>query len=81
MEILPQLVASGLVNGAIYSLMAIGYVVIYKGTNVVNFAQGEAVMVVPITFTPTDHEGMKGSGFLQYNRTLERIFIRGVSYK
>jgi branched-chain amino acid transport system permease protein len=45
MDILPQLVASGLVNGAIYSLMAIGYVVIYKGTNVVNFAQGEAVMV------------------------------------
>jgi branched-chain amino acid transport system permease protein len=44
-DILAQLVASGLVNGAIYSLMAIGYVVIYRGTNVVNFAQGEAVMV------------------------------------
>jgi branched-chain amino acid transport system permease protein len=44
-DILAQLVASGLVNGAIYSLMAIGYVVIYTGTNAVNFAQGEAVMV------------------------------------
>lgn len=44
MEFLPQLVASGLVNGSIYSLMAIGYVIIYKGTSVVNFAQGEAVM-------------------------------------
>ena len=42
---LSQLVVSGIVNGAIYSLMAIGYVLIYKGTNVVNFAQGEAVMV------------------------------------
>lgn len=39
------------------------------------------IHAVPITFTPTDHEGMKGSGFLQYNKTLERIFIRGVSYK
>jgi branched-chain amino acid transport system permease protein len=45
MDVLPQLVASGLVNGSIYSLMAIGYVIIYKGTSVVNFAQGEAVMV------------------------------------
>jgi branched-chain amino acid transport system permease protein len=42
---LSQLIVSGIVNGAIYSLMAIGYVLIYKGTNVVNFAQGEAVMV------------------------------------
>jgi branched-chain amino acid transport system substrate-binding protein len=39
------------------------------------------IHAVPITFTPTDHEGMKGSGFLQYNTTLERVFIRGVSYK
>ena len=43
--ILSQLILSGIVNGAIYSLMAIGYVLIYKGTNVVNFAQGEAVML------------------------------------
>jgi branched-chain amino acid transport system permease protein len=43
--ILGQLILSGIVNGAIYSLMAIGYVLIYKGTNVVNFAQGEAVML------------------------------------
>jgi len=43
--ILGQLIFSGIINGAIYSLMAIGYVLIYKGTNVVNFAQGEAVMV------------------------------------
>jgi branched-chain amino acid transport system substrate-binding protein len=39
------------------------------------------IHAVPITFTPTDHEGMKGSGFVQYNRSLERIFIRAVGYK
>lgn len=43
--ILGQLIFSGIINGAIYALMALGYVLIYKGTNVVNFAQGEAVMV------------------------------------
>jgi len=43
--ILSQLILSGIVNEAIYSLMAISYVLIYKGTNVVNFAQGEAVML------------------------------------
>jgi branched-chain amino acid transport system substrate-binding protein len=39
------------------------------------------IHAVPITFSSTDHEGMKGSGFLQYNERLERIFIRAVSYK
>lgn len=40
-----QLILSGLVLGAIYGLIALGYIIIYKATSVVNFAQGEAVMV------------------------------------
>nr|WP_282958848.1 branched-chain amino acid ABC transporter permease [Desulfolutivibrio sulfodismutans] len=36
---------SGLVVGSIYSLVALGFVIIYKATKVVNFAQGELVMV------------------------------------
>src|SRR5687767_214612 len=43
--LLAQLIVSGLVLGAIYALIALGYVIIYKATSVVNFAQGEAVMV------------------------------------
>jgi len=43
--IFAQLIVSGLVLGAIYALIALGYVIIYKATSVVNFAQGEAVMV------------------------------------
>jgi branched-chain amino acid transport system permease protein len=43
--VLAQLIVSGLVLGAIYALIALGYVIIYKATSVVNFAQGEAVMV------------------------------------
>ncbi|MGB3399040.1 MAG: branched-chain amino acid ABC transporter permease [Candidatus Deferrimicrobiaceae bacterium] len=40
-----QLVISGLVIGSIYSAVALGFVVIYKATRVVNFAQGELLMV------------------------------------
>ena len=40
-----QLVISGLVIGSIYSAVALGFVIIYKATRVVNFAQGELLMV------------------------------------
>ncbi len=43
--LLAQLVVSGLVLGAIYALIALGYVMIYKATSVVNFAQGDTLMV------------------------------------
>lgn len=45
MEYYLQLVINGLVVGGIYSLVALGFVIIYKATKVVNFAQGELVMV------------------------------------
>ncbi|MGB7971005.1 MAG: branched-chain amino acid ABC transporter permease [Candidatus Deferrimicrobiaceae bacterium] len=40
-----QLLISGLVIGSIYSAVALGFVIIYKATRVVNFAQGELLMV------------------------------------
>lgn len=36
---------SGLVNGAIYALIALGFMIIYSATGVINFAQGEFVML------------------------------------
>ncbi|GAB7022038.1 branched-chain amino acid ABC transporter permease [Salidesulfovibrio brasiliensis] len=45
MEYYLQLVITGLVVGSIYSLVALGFVIIFKATKVVNFAQGELVMV------------------------------------
>jgi branched-chain amino acid transport system permease protein len=38
-----QLVASGLALGTIYALIALGFVVIYRASQVFNFAQGELV--------------------------------------
>ena len=40
-----QLVTTGLVVGSIYSLVALGFVLIYKSSHVLNFAQGEFLMV------------------------------------
>ncbi len=40
-----QQVASGLASGSLYALIAIGFVIIYKATDVVNFYQGEIAMV------------------------------------
>src|SRR5512139_930327 len=39
-----QLFISGLVIGSIYSAVALGFVILYKATRVVNFAQGEFLM-------------------------------------
>jgi len=40
-----QLLATGLAMGSIYALVALGFVLICNAVNVVNFAQGEFVMV------------------------------------
>jgi branched-chain amino acid transport system permease protein len=40
-----QLLASGLALGTIYALIALGFVVIYRASQVFNFAQGELVTV------------------------------------
>ena len=40
-----QIVVSGLALGSIYALIALGFVIIYKATDVFNFAQGELMMV------------------------------------
>ncbi len=44
MEIL-QLMVSGLANGCVYGLIALGFVLIYKATEQINFAQGDMMML------------------------------------
>jgi len=43
--VLFQAVASGITAGSIYALVALAFVLVYKGTRVVNFGQGEQVML------------------------------------
>lgn len=40
-----QIFSSGLALGCVYALIALGFVLIYKATEVVNFAQGEFMML------------------------------------
>ena len=40
-----QFLISGLTNGAIYALIALGFGIIYNATTIINFAQGEMVML------------------------------------
>ena len=40
-----QLLVSGLANGCVYGLIALGFVLIYKATEALNFAQGDMMML------------------------------------
>ncbi len=40
-----QLIIQGLAVGSVYALVALGFVLIYKASSVINFAQGELLMV------------------------------------
>jgi len=44
MDVFLQLTVSGLSNGMVYALAAVGFVVIYKASDVINFAQGELLL-------------------------------------
>lgn len=45
MEAITQYIVSGIFQGSIYALIAVGIVVIFKATRVFNFAQGHLLMV------------------------------------
>ena len=45
LEILPQLIVSGILIGGVYGLMSIGLTLIFGVLRVVNFAQGEFIML------------------------------------
>ena len=42
---LPQLIVSGLATGSVYALIALAMVIVYKTSEVPNFAQGEMAMI------------------------------------
>ncbi len=60
MEVL-QLLISGLANGCVYGLIALGFVLIYKATEAVNFAQGDFMMLgafVTLGLTNAEYMGL-----------------------
>src|SRR5215470_19938331 len=86
-EILASQVVSGLATGCVYALVALGFVLIFKATDVVNFAQGEFVMVSGfISYTLLIRGGLPywlvllvtvvASGFVGV--VLERVVVRPI---
>ncbi|MGV8074200.1 MAG: branched-chain amino acid ABC transporter permease [Syntrophobacteraceae bacterium] len=48
-NLIPQLLVSGITNGSIYALIALGFCLIQNATGLVNFAQGDFVMLGAMT--------------------------------
>jgi len=56
-----QLLISGLANGCVYGLIALGFVLIYKATEAINFAQGDMMMLgafITLALTNDNHMGL-----------------------
>ena len=80
-----NLVTSGLVIGSLYGLVAMGFAIVYRATGMVNFAQGEVMMLIAyISFSLATIPGI-GFGPLLVavlavsvllGLAIERIFIR-----
>ena len=50
MDIFLQLIVSGVAVGGVYALIALGFVIIYKATSIINFATGEIMMIGAFIF-------------------------------
>jgi branched-chain amino acid transport system permease protein len=53
-----EVVLGGLLAGVMYSLIAIGFVLIYKTSGVLNFAQGSMVLLAALTFVSVRERGV-----------------------
>jgi len=57
-EFLLEVVIGGLLTGVMYSLVALGFVLIYKASGVFNFAQGTMVLFAALTFVGMLEKGL-----------------------
>ncbi|HZD26425.1 MAG TPA: branched-chain amino acid ABC transporter permease [Alphaproteobacteria bacterium] len=85
MEFFIELTAGGILTGMMYALVAVGFVLIYKSTDAINFAQGEFVMVAAVVVAgmtalygvPLFVSILIGFAFmLVFNWGLERVVLR-----
>lgn len=58
MEFFIEVLIGGLLSGVMYSLVALGFVLIYKASGVFNFAQGAMVFFAALTFVSLVERGM-----------------------
>jgi branched-chain amino acid transport system permease protein len=79
-----QLLINGLGKGAVYALLALGFVVIFKATEVVNFAHGSLVLVGGfVVYELKDTLGWVGAAAIGIGAAalagllIERVFMAG----
>ncbi len=53
-----EVLVGGLLSGVMYSLVAIGFVLIYKTSGVLNFAQGSMLLFAALTFVSLNERGV-----------------------
>jgi len=78
------LVSSGLMIGLMYSLIALGFVLVYKATDAINFAQGEFVMLAALIAAVATGAGLPFmvavllalAGMIAFCFGLERVVLR-----
>ncbi len=58
---------SGLATGGVYGLIALGFVLIYKATSVLNLAMGDFMTLGANRRIPVEMEGLKLVSFLPEN--------------
>src|SRR6184192_3184747 len=57
-EFLLEVILGGLLAGVMYSLVALGFVLIFKASGVFNFAQGTMVLFAALTFVGLIERGL-----------------------
>ena len=71
-----ETVIAGLLSGIMYSLVAIGFVLIYKSSGVFNFAQGTMLLFAGLTFVKMTEQGV--SFWYAFILTLGAMVVMGL---
>ncbi len=58
MDFFLEVLIGGLLAGVMYSLVALGFVLIFKASGVLNFAQGAMVLFAALTFVSLEEKGL-----------------------
>ena len=71
-----ETLVAGLLSGIMYSLVAIGFVLIYKSSGVFNFAQGTMLLFAGLTFVKLIEQGV--SFWYAFSLTLGAMVVMGI---
>lgn len=76
-QFLIEVLIGGLLSGIMYSLVALGFVLIYKTSGVLNFAQGSMLLFAALTFVSLIERGVPF--WLAFTATLGVMVLLGIT--